>query len=163
MCLWGRGSPPAHHSPSSFFPSFFPPLLTATEPWSPPAYAPLGCRTTTSTLDTARAIRLGNEQLAVRRWWSLPTFITFSFYLCRHTHAYTHTQKERQEGGGKKPQLYSCQCICSVSSSFSPLSLWAAPAFSLSASLHVLFEWESKDVQDGSFLKGKKLERYRKC
>lgn len=151
MCLWGRGSPPAHHSPSSFFSSFFPPLLTATEPWSPPAYAPLACRTTTSTLDTARAIRLENEQLAVRWWWSLPTFITFSFYLCRHT----HTQKERQEGG--KKSLSSTPANASaLSLALSLRSPCEQLLLSLSASLHVLFEWESKDVQDGSFLKGEK-------
>lgn len=104
MCLWGRGSPPAHHSPSSFF---FPPLLAATEPCSPPASPPLACCTPCSTLDPAPANRMG---MSGSQWGNGgrrggPCPRSSGFYLCRHN---KRGRREKE----KKPQRCSCQCIC---------------------------------------------------
>lgn len=98
---------------------FFPPLLAATEPCSPPASPPLACRTPSSTLDPAPANRL---RMGCSQWGAGgggadggPCRRSSDFYLCRHN------KRDRREEE-KNAQHCSCQCICSVSSSVSPLS-----------------------------------------
>ena len=125
MCLWGRGSPPAHHSPSSFF---SPPLLAATEPCSPPASPPLAYRTPCSTLDPALANRMGMSGL---QWGDGggrggPCPCSSGFYLCRHN------KRGRRENEKKSLSAAPASASASVSSSFSPpqSDLWAAPALS---------------------------------
>ena len=153
MCLWGRGSPPAHHCPSSFS---SPPLLTATEPCSPPASPALACRTTSSThWDPALAKGVGYVSLAARWWcwwwwwwwWSWPTLIRFLF---------VPTQQKRRKGEGeeeegKKKTLSSAPAnasalspalsLLSLSLSLSPLpKRFMGSSWSLSASQSVRSE-----------------------
>lgn len=138
MCLWGRGSPPAHHSPSSFFSS----SSRCHRASQPVVSLPHNQLHTGSSFGN----QAGDERLAVRRrrrwwcWWSLPTFIRFLSVA---------TQQKRQEAERKPPQLCSCQCICSVSSSFSPLSfskeIYGQLLLSLPSSLSVPSGWESEE------------------
>lgn len=113
MCLWGRGSPPAHHQcPSSSSSS-----SRCHRVLQPPVSPPLACRTTSSTLGSSSGKWAAFEGLAVRRWWwwwSLPTFIRFLF---------VPTQQKRQEGGEEKNLSSAPSNASALSPSPSLLSL----------------------------------------
>lgn len=143
MCLWGRGSPPAHHSPSSFF---SPPLLAATEPYSPPASPPLACRTPCSTLDPALANRMGMSGL---QWGDGggrggPCPCSSGFYLCRHN------KRGRRENEKKaSAPLLPVHLLRSPALSLLLRAIYEQLLLSLPAPLSVPSEAESEDAQEG--------------
>lgn len=121
MCLWGRGSPPVHHSPSSFFP----PLLTATEPCSPPTSLPLAFRTSSSS--TPGSSSVGWECEARRE--TVEVLARVRYRWCRHN------KRDRGETGGKKSPalLLPMHLLCLRLFLSPPLlhsNLWAAPVSS---------------------------------
>lgn len=135
MCLWARGSPPAHHhGPSSFFSSVSSGCNRALQT---PSYSPpIGCCTASIQLQLTGCRWEARTEVVVLVLLVVRALV-YQILICADT--------TKETGGRRKnAELCSCQCSCSVSGSLSSLSfskaIYEPLLLSLLASLSILCE-----------------------